>query len=391
MKGTTLLGLVITAAVIGGLAYHTTRSTDRQSVPAQVGKKVLPDLPLNDVAGVSIRSSSSSAMLKRTDAGWVVADRHNYPVAFEKLRNALRALADLKVHQVARISPAQKGELRLLAPADNNAGQAGTEVALTGTGGKSIANLILGKEHTRDRGEEGAMFGGGGGYPDGRYIARSDGTTFLVTDTLEALSANPRDWLDDTFLSINPSDITRISVATPGGEQYALKREGTGTDLVLDNLAAGETTDNMRAGQIGSSLGFLRFDDVADPALTPQTSGLDKPRTVEAEARDGGRYEIKLGALIPDKAQYYASLSAAFKAPPEPVTTNAAEIAAAKDTARKRGEEIAALNDKLGRWIYLISSNTVDSLMPARATLVKKLETPATTNAAATAAAPAKP
>lgn len=390
MKGTTLLGLIIAAAVIGGIAYHTTRSNERQAVPAQVGKKVLPDLALNDVASVTIRGAASSASLKRTDAGWVVADRHNYPVAFEKLRNALRSLADLKVHQVARINQAQRRELRLMAPG-GEASEAGTEVSLTGSGGKAVAGIVLGKEHTRDRGEEAGMFGGGG-YPDGRYVARADGSAFLVTDTLDAFSANPRDWLDDTFLSIQPTDITRISVAVPGGEQYTLQRDAGGNDLALDKLAEGETTDNMRSSQITSSLGFLRFDDVADPALTPQVTGLDKPRLIKAEARDGGRYEIKLGALIPDKAQYYASLSAAYSAPPEPATTNAAEIAAAKETSRKRGQEIAVLNERLGRWTYLFSSNTVDSLIPARATLVKKIETPAATNATANAATePAKP
>ena len=90
---------------------------------------------------------------------------------------------------------------------------------------------------------------------------------------------------------------------------------------------------------------------------------------------------------------YYAALNSAFQAPPDPVTTNAAVIATAKEAARKRGEELAALNTRLGRWVYLVNSNTVDSLMPARATLVKKLDPAAATNdtAAATAMTPEAP
>jgi len=386
MKGKKLLVLVATAIAVGGLAYFSSTRSQRQTAPSQVGRKIFPDLPVNDAEKIVIDNGKNSVALTRTARGWVVADRLNYPANFEKLRTALRALVDLKVHQVVRINPAQKAELWLDPPKAGRDEFAGTQITLFGTGDKKIARFVIGKDHMKAGSESNPMFGGAS-FPDGRYIATEDGTAYLVTETLEAFVTTVRDWLDDQFVSAPPNDIRRITVSRPGQTGYTLTRPSDGADLQLLGMATNEIADATKMSQITSTLGFMRFDDVAATNLSSASTGLDNPSELKIELGDGSLYAIRIGKTIADRSLVYTTVSAAFKAPPEPVTTNSTIIAEAREKARKRQGELQALDTRLSTWIYLVSSSTIDSIMPARDTLLKRMGTPD----AADAGAPAMP
>ena len=77
-----------------------------------------------------------------------------------------------------------------------------------------------------------------------------------------------------------------------------------------------------------------------------------------------------------------------FQPPPEPPLPIAAEtnsaVAASNQAARaaamaqkqKTAEDADALNKRISRWTFLMSSATLDSLLPDRAGLLKKPEAP---------------
>jgi hypothetical protein len=390
MKGSKLVGLIVIAAVLAALAWFTAGRSRQRAAPSQVGKRVLPDLAVNDIERLTVTAPGATAAVARAASGWVVPAKFNYPANFEKISGALRALADLKVGQVMHLTPAQKAELNLVAPDSAGAaatnGGAGTRVLLAGAAHKPIAAFVLGKNHLRQPPSE--AMGSWGGYPDGRYLALPDGAAYLVTETLDEFAAADTAWLDMGFISVNTPDLQRLRISVTNRSAYTLARPTPTSELQPDGLATNETVESSRLSQLTGALGFLRFEDIADPQLAPAQSGLDQPSAIVAETQDGHCYTLKIGRQAPATDRYYAMVAVAFQPPAETnlladaaagaagAATNAAERAAKAEEIRKKAEAATTLNAKLSRWIYLLSASTVESLTPERAHLLKHAEEP---------------
>ena len=164
MKTKNLAVLVVVAVVLGVAAYLIGNGS-RPSAPRLNGKAILPELNAADVAKIEI---GGKLTLASTDKGWVVESLYGYPASRDKIAENLLKLAELKVGQVAR---------------GRKLGNE-TDVTLKDAAGKSLAELKLGDTHSKKPTGQAAMYGGGG-YPDGRYLA-FEGETVLVKDTLDA-------------------------------------------------------------------------------------------------------------------------------------------------------------------------------------------------------------
>src|ERR1035437_6052813 len=112
-----LLVLVTAALVLGAGAWLVTYRSTARARATVVGTKVLPALPLDQVARIVIRApGGTNTTLVRLNEQWVVAERANYPADFAKLREVVQKLTDLKVRQVVRVSPDQLADLGLMPP-----------------------------------------------------------------------------------------------------------------------------------------------------------------------------------------------------------------------------------------------------------------------------------
>jgi hypothetical protein len=289
-------------------------------------------------------------------------------------------LAELKPGQVVRVDRSQWTDLQLLSPLDPagaNRDAMATHLELLDAGGKLLASLDLGKSHMRTSAEM-PMYGG---YPDGRYIATANGTVQLVADSLDDVTATVRDWIDDSFLQVSASDLVALDVTGGTNPPVTLAREGD-APLALPAVPAGREPDATKLDRLSGALSYLRFEDVADPALTPEQTGLAAPLTYRARAKDGRIYTVQLGGSPAGSDQRYAAVRVGFEAPP--ASTNAP--AADKPSPE---EEAKALQDKLGKWVYLLSSYSAESMTLPLAELTK--EKLAETNAPAADAAPVAP
>lgn len=387
MKGKNLAILAVMAIVLIGLAVHTSKKESR-ATPGVLGKKLMPDLPVNDIERIVVRTAQSTAEVARAEGGWVIPSRYGYPADFTKLRGALLKLSELKIGQVLRVTDAQRKALGILPPGSTNA--AGTTVDLLGAGGRKIASLLIGAEHTR-KAPQGMGYGG---YPDGQYVSPDGGkSVYLVSQTLEDLASGERDWMDAEIMNVRGADIEKIVIGGAGRADVALSRKADGAGLELEGLKPTEELEQTKVSGVESALSYLRLADVADPALTDEQLGMTLSTVYRAETKNGEVYTVRVGGSPTNDTRRYVKAAVSLKpAAPAAATnavaglaatnaaaggTNAAPDAAKAAAERKQLEDsVRALNEKLARWTFVIDASKADDLAASRDKLVKAKEVP---------------
>ena len=407
MKTKQLITLVIAAVivVIAGVMVSSSRQQAWDSSGAKGGGSVFAELPVNDVTAIEIIDGDTALKIAKKDGKWRVPGRFDYPANFSNISEFLRDLADLKAAQSVAVGPSQYGRLALLKPGEgDDAGATGTLVNLYGDSDKKIAAVLLGKEHQRksEDGGGGPMgMMGGGSWPDGRYIMVPETKkVVLVSETFSAIKPQAQDWLDKEFFKIG--DIKTASLQEDGNEVWRVSRDTKAGEMTLAGLAEGEEQDDSKVRSIKNAFSWASFQDVADPALAAEESGMDKPKVFSAEDFDGFSYTVTIGKKDAS-GKYYLSAQVSFDGPkertpaedekPEDKEKNDAEFKKTLEENEKKAQEY---KERLAGWVYLVSSSTVDSVLKERKDLIKekkkeeakKSAAPAATDAAAASEAP---
>jgi hypothetical protein len=382
MKGKNLLILLVVTAVLIAVAIFSSREKTLPSASV-IGKKLLPDLDVNEITTVCVRSTSETATLKRTEDGWVSVESYNYPVDFDKLRKALLSLADIKIGQAVNVDDAMRDELRMHPPHGGDK-PAGTLVELQGKGG-ALASVLLGEERQSRPADNAGPYGGS--YPEGQYVSTDAGkTVFLLAKSLNDFSTDRKQWMDTDLLNVGQYDLAKIVLADAEGKKLVISRPDDGGALTIEGMADTEEAESSKVTSISSALSWLRFDDVADPALTDEELGFNRPAVATYETKKGEIYTVRIGGSPADTTDRYIRLAAAFVPPDEPEekpTDTEDEDAAKKhqDELKKKAEEreklaekIAAFNKRCEGWTYIVASSKAANLTATRKDAVKPKE-----------------
>ena len=340
-----LISLTAVAVVLAGLAYYS-NSSRKVKTPTQSGKPVLAGFDLSEVSKLEAGlSGGKKLVLEGSDTGWVIKSLFGYPADIVKIRENLLALKDLKIGHVAT---------------GKKLGSA-TLVDLQNAAGKSLATLRLGGKHMRQPAGEMEQFGGGGGFPDGRYVSAAGAdTVFLVKETLDAFDGDPKSWADTQIVSLPAADLTAIELAGKGQTSKLTKKDGA---WALDGLTAKEEFDTSKSYGVESALSSLNFNTVADPALTDDQLGIATGAVYTVTLKSGERYIAKVGNAMEAGTDRAFKISGTFT----PAGTNATENAALT-------KKIEAFNAKIGKWTYVIPSYNAENMTKTRADLVKPKE-----------------
>ena len=313
------LYVLVGVAVVLGVAAYFVDSGSRPSAPKLNGKAILPGLDASDVAKIEIGGKLTvSAGAK----GWVVDSLHGYPASRDKIAENLLKLVELKVGQVAR---------------GRKLG-AETVVTLKDAAGKQLAELKLGDTHTKKPTGQAAMYGGGG-YPDGRYLA-FEGATVLVQDTLDAFDGDAKKWCDTRIASISSSDVKAVSFRQ--GDEFVELEKGTNSTWVLKGLGPKEELDTSKTYSLDTALSYLDFNTVADPALTEAELGFSTGAVYTVTVKDGSN-TVKRVATVGNKV-------------------------------KGGSDRYFKLDD--GKWVFTISSYSAENMMKRRKDLVKAKDEP---------------
>jgi hypothetical protein len=135
-----LLGATI--VVVAGAIFALVRG-DRGISAAAPGAHAFPELGsrLGDLAWVRLSRGSAKVDFAAICGRWVLVGKGNYPAALDRMRRLLLGLADLGMVEPKTERPELFARLDLDDPANGKS----TLVALRDRGGKTIAELVVGK------------------------------------------------------------------------------------------------------------------------------------------------------------------------------------------------------------------------------------------------------
>ena len=139
--------LVVVVGAAGLVVYQRNQSSWQGGGREVDARKLLGELPVNDVAAILIQRGTNQLDLVRIDNRWRVKQRDDYPANFSEISSFLLKAADLKAAQTEEIGPSQLGRYQLLPPGPET--NTAVRVELRGQDGKPIKSLLLGKSHMR--------------------------------------------------------------------------------------------------------------------------------------------------------------------------------------------------------------------------------------------------
>ncbi|SPE55459.1 conserved exported hypothetical protein [Verrucomicrobia bacterium] len=371
-----LIILLVLVAVVGGagLMIYNKQNADRQSGNRSLGKKLLADLPINDVGHIAIRQGGRELnLVKKED--WLVKERNNYPANYSQIRDLLIKLQDLKIVQSETVGPSQLPRLALV---PGTASNAATVVDFKDQNDKTLKSLLLGKEHTKKSNRPSPMgmgeMGEDGGWPDGRYVkvGADSASVALVSDPLSNVEPKPEAWLDKDFFKVEK--VRSIAVAFPvATNSWKVTRETESGEWKLADAKPGEQLDSTKTSSLSNPLNSPSFNDV-EADTKPEALANDKATVMTLGTFDNFTYTIKVGQKTNDT--YPLAMSVAADLPKErtPGKDEKAEDKAKLDKEFKDNQK--KLEDKLAqekayeKWVYLVSSWTVDPVLKERSQLL---------------------
>jgi len=280
------LALWIAAGVLAAIAAVTVAIETRAARPDNASGEVLPGLAesIGQAQQVIVTSADASYRIERTQRGWAMRDRGDYPVLSARLNQLTRGLSDLRYTRRMTSDPAKHERLGVTDPRE---GGRGILVQIQDGRGALLVNLILGVE------------------PNGLYVRRvDDDQTWAAEGELPPL----RDiaaWLDLNPVDIDPSSFARVEVQPAVGRAYILARDQADQPWRIATPALAPLSQSI-VNAAAERLTQLSPVDV-QPAPAIQGPAIARVRTtmfsgvaIEAEfIESDGRTWVKLVARAP--------------------------------------------------------------------------------------------
>lgn len=362
MKRKHFLILLIIAVILalGGTAYQLSQSAGWST--AKTDREMFPNLAINDVAKIQIRTGSDNLTLQRENGDWRIAERGGYPADFAKIRDLIRSLWELKAVREMQVGPTQFGRLQISPPGTTE--KAGIQIDLADSNGKPISTLILGKK--LEQNEESTVPG-----PAGRFVFNPSHPDRVDIVSEGFFSVDPLvigQWLDKAFVSTDSlKEITQTGADPKTG--WKLARANDKTEWKLEDAGANETVKKEFASSLA---GFHPGITDVRPANTAlEQTGLQQPIAVDLTTFDGFEYRLAIGKEGPEKSRYLQVKVAGHfdevRSPepnekPEDKQKRDDEFKKHLDDLRQRLEK----EQKFEHWIYLVPEWSVEQLLKPR-------------------------
>lgn len=390
---TLLLFLLVVLGLAGLMVYNKQNDVATTGDPA-IGRKLLGNLPINDVTHIALKQSTNELNLVKKDGLWRVHERNDYPANYSEISDFLIKAQDLKIIQSEKVGPSQLPRLDLVPGQGTNSALV---VDLKDQKDKTLQTLLLGKKHLQ-KSKGASAFGdmGDQGWPDGRYVkVGGSDTVALISDALTSMEPKPEQWLNKDFFKVEK--VRSIAVEGPAiTNSWKLARDSETAEWKLADAKPTEHLDTAKTSSLGTALNSPSFNDVLS-ATNGDHLGLDKPTLVNIETFDDFSYQLKVGNKTNES--YPLSMTVSAKLPTE---RTAGKDEKPEDKTRLDKEfkdKQKKLEDKLAQekafepWVYLVSTWTLDSLLKDRAQLLaeKKEEPKKDEKSTASVTEPLKP
>ena len=375
MKTQQLAILVAVGLALGGagLYVRNQQSAGYRQSSAQLGGALLQGVDASTLTGLRITQGTNQLNILKSGNDWTVKERGGYAANFGSIQDLVRKLVDLKATQPIQVGPSRLPILELVAPDKGP----GVLVELLGADGKASRSVLLGKKHTKGGQDDGGggLGGMGGAWPIGRYVMVDNKieTVTLVNEPLANAEPKPDQWLEKEWFKVEQP--ISVTVSHPDAtNSFSLTRTNEFSEWTLVGAKPEEKVDAAKSGVFSSLLSSPSFDDVIVDAQ-PAALGLDNPLQAKIRTANGWTYTVKVG-----KAQEGDRYPVQFVTEAQLLTQrNPAKDEKKEETEKfnkdfaeklKKQQEKLAAEQSRGRWTYLVSKWTIDSILKKRSELM---------------------
>ena len=346
------------------------------------GETVLASFPATEVSSIQIKGAEQSVTLDKSADGWIVVERGNYPANFTNINNLLRTMESVKINHAIEAGPSY-GKRFGMDHSSKKTEEHGVQLTFLKADKSKAATISLGKDST------------GGG----RYIqnAADDSGIYVTSESFPTASANPKDWLNESFIAVDKINSIAVSAAgKPEQAEWKLTRADQNAEFALEGAAATESLDTTAAGSYKTLLSSARFQDVTSTEASVVEQSPER-RVATLTTTDGFTYTLTLLAKpalkVPDALaqtgeetppaeenyQMTVKVDGKFATARTKPADEKPEDAKAADEAFQAS--LKTLQEKLkteqafqGR-VYEVSKYTIDALLKSRADLLQKTTT----------------
>ena len=360
---------ILLLAVAGTFGVVLWKRSSYEITDSRVGQKLVAGFKIDEVAEIALTSADGAATLVRGEKGWTVKERGGYPADFERIRNFLVRLQEIKVVQAEGLTDALKPRLQLAPPAGGGKPEGvGTAVDLKGRDDKALAQLVLGKQSFK----QAQIPGLPEGIASGRYVwvAADPQRVSVVSEPFTSVVAKPDSWLAQDYLRVEGIK-SLASFGPDGSEKWSVSKTNEGGDWKLTGPGK---LDASKVQDAASALGNLQLVDVA-AGISEGEAGVDRSIAVRAQTFDGWDYELRIGKPAPEDRYYIKSSvtgnvagSRASQADEKPEDKEQADRA-----FTERKEALAARlarEQATSQWIVLVPKSRVEPLLRDRQALL---------------------
>jgi hypothetical protein len=368
--------LLVFVGVLGfaGLKIYNQQNSGRSEGSPAIGKKLLGEFPVNDVAHIALKQGTNELNLVKKDDLWRVRERNGYPANFSEISGFLLKVSDQKIVQSEPVGPSQLARLELVVGQGTNAA---TVVDFKDANDKTIKSLLLGKKHLRKSNRQAPSPMGDmddAGWPDGRYVrvGSDSGNVAVISEPFANIEPKADQWLNKDFFKVEKVRTVAVTY-TNATNSFKVTRDTETAEWKLDGAKPGEQLDSTKLSSLSSC--SPSFSDVVTDQK-PEQLGLDKPTVVTLDTFDKFTYTLKVGQKTNDN--YPLAMSVVAELPKER-TPGKDEKPADKEKLdkefkdqQKKLEERLAAEKNYEKWIYLVSTWTLEPVLRERSQLLQE-------------------
>jgi hypothetical protein len=275
MKPRTFWAFTAVTAVVAAAAIYAVTAQRSPTAVRTSGERAFPTLAsaLNEASEIAVKSNAASFTIKKTADAWVLVEKDNYPVDFDKVKAALVKLAELRLLEPKTGDPSRYERLQLNDVTEKDAKS--KEVSVKDAKGQVLAASVIGRRNT-------SLFGA---TASGTYIRRANEAQAWLAEGDVDVGATPKDWLQIRLVEIPSERVKSVEITQPAGEKLFLHKEKPDDkNYTVDNIPAGRKLASAgEANGIGGGLWRLELEDVKEAGKL----AFDKPTVAVFKTFDG--------------------------------------------------------------------------------------------------------
>lgn len=330
--------ILLVFLLLGAGAYFYSGSKDEINASDQIGSAIIPGLKssLNNVDEFTVVAADNQVLstIRRTETGWVVQEKNDYPADLSKIRATLLNIAEAKIIE----EKTSNAELYTKLGVENvSVADAQGVKAIIKTDNKT-SELIVGKP--------------GPQINKTRYVRPASSKTSWLVDRKIDLKQQPDYWLRKNILSIEPNEIASVTIVLNDGAILDIANDNheDNTFKVVNLTDPDSRVIDAELHQVTNALSSFQLLDIGDPAQFKQ---LEPAMNVTYQLKSGVNIDITAYDLEDD---HYMSIDASLNSE--------------QDIDQETKDYVSQLKAKTSGWIYKVPNVTYDSMSKREADIL---------------------